>query len=414
VKAIRLHFSISRAALTKLAARVSADAYWGPLALLKYEDIPEPRLRGSRWVRIATRLSGICASDMHAIRLEGSLDSPLTPFVSFPMVLGHEIVGTVTEVGSAVERVRVGDLVTVNPLLSCTPRGIDPPCPSCRQGEFSLCYNFARGELPPGLLISGISALNGGFAPALTVHEAQCIPVPAGVDADAAVLTDPIAVTLRAILRNPPAPGDTCLVVGCGILGLGGILCLRALHPEARVIAVAKHPFQQQAARRCGAHEVISPRPEHEFFERIAALTGGTLYRGYTGPPILVGGVQRIYDCIGSAATIETGLRVAECGGRVVVIGVDLPKRFEWSPLWFREVALVGSMGVGMETQGGVRRHTYEIYLDLVRDGRIDVTGLLTHRFPLDGYVEALRACSGRGTSHAIKVAFEFRDQAPP
>ena len=65
-------------------------------------------------------------------------------------------------------------------------------------------------------------------------------------------------------------------------------------------------------------------------------------------------------------------------------------------------------MGVGTETIDGTRRHTYEIYLDLVRSGRIDPSGLLTHRFPLDGYVEALRACGGRGRSHAIKVAFEF------
>jgi L-iditol 2-dehydrogenase len=213
---------------------------------------------------------------------------------------------------------------------------------------------------------------------------------------------------LRAILRNPPAAGNTCVVVGCGILGLGGILGLRALFPEARVVAVAKHPFQQEAARRAGAHEVISPAPEAEFFERVAALTGGRLYRGYFGRPVLMGGVQRVYDCIGSAATIEIGLHIAEGGGRVVVIGVDLPKRVEWSPLWFREVSLVGSMAVGTEQFEGRARHTYEIYLDLVRQGRIDVAGLLTHRFPLAGYVDALRACASRGSSHAVKVAFEF------
>lgn len=408
MKAVRLHLSIPRSILAKATARFSADAYWGAMAPLRYEDIPAPRLRGPRWVKVATKLSGICASDMHAIRLEGSLDSPLAPFVSFPMVLGHEIVGTVVEVGAAVERVRVGDLVTINPMLSCTPRGIDPVCPPCRQGEFSLCYNFARGDLPPGLLISGVSGLNGGFAPELVAHEMQCIPVPAEVSLEAAVLTDPIAVTLRSILRNPPGPGDTCLVIGCGILGLGAILCLRALHPDARVVAVAKHPFQQDAARRHGAHEVLAPEPERALFEQVAALTGGTLYRGYIGRPILMGGVHRIYDCIGSAATIETALRLAECGGRVVVIGVDVPRRFEWSPLWFREVTLVGSMAVGMEVFDGELKHTYEIYLDLVRRGRLRVDGLVTHRFPLDAYVEALRACGGRGASGAVKVAFEF------
>jgi threonine dehydrogenase-like Zn-dependent dehydrogenase len=408
MKALRLHFSVPRAVLTKAAGRFSTDAYWGPLSPLRYDDIPAPRLRGPRWVRIATQLSGICASDMHAVMLDGNVDSPLSAFVSFPMVLGHEIVGRVVEVGEAVARVRAGDVVTVNPMLSCTPRGIEPPCPPCQRGEFSLCHNFARGDLPPGLLISGVSGLNGGFAPELVAHEQQCIPVPAGVGAEAAVLTDPIAVTLRAVLRNPPQRGDTCLVVGCGVLGLGGILCLRALHPDARVVAVAKHPFQQEAARRCGAHEVVAPTPESDLFEGVAALTGGRLYRGYFGRPILMGGVARVYDCVGSATTIEIGLRLAEGGGRVVVIGVDLPRRFEWSPLWFREVTLVGSMAVGTETFEGERRHTYEIYLDLVRSGRLVVDGLVTHRFPLDAYVDALRACAGRGQSRAVKVAFEF------
>jgi L-iditol 2-dehydrogenase len=408
MKAIRLHYSVLLSLITKAAARFSKDAYWGPLSPLRYEDIPEPRIPRARWVKLATRLSGICASDMHMIRLEGNMDSPVRPFVSFPMVPGHEIVATVVEIGADVERIRIGDLVTVNPMLSCTPRGIDPPCPPCQQGEFSLCHNFARGELPPGLLVSTVSGLNGGFAPALVVHEMQCIPVPPGVSLEAAVLTDPIAVSLRSILRNPPGAGDTCLVIGCGILGLGTVICLRALHPEARVIAVAKHPFQQDAARRCGAHEVVSPVPEKELFEFVAALTGGTLYKGYVGRPILMKGVERVYDSIGSAATIEIGLRIAEGGGRVVVTGVDLPRRFEWSPVWFRELALVGSMAVGMETFEGARRHTYEIYLDLVRQGRLAVDGLLSHRFPLDGYVEALRACAGRGESHALKVAFEF------
>jgi L-iditol 2-dehydrogenase len=243
MKALQFRFSIPRYVYSKLVGRFRPDAYWDGYSALSYTDIPEPVLRTDHWVRVQTQLSGICGSDMSALFLKGPPDSPVTPFVSFPMVMGHEIVGRVIEVGPAVRRVAVGQRVVINPMLSCTPRGIEPPCPWCQAGEFSLCRNFAEGTLPPGLLIGSNNAVNGGYAPLLAVHEQQCVVVPDGVSQRHAVLTDPIAVTLRAILRHPPGAGDVCLVYGCGILGLGAIACVRALHPRAHVIAVAKYDF---------------------------------------------------------------------------------------------------------------------------------------------------------------------------
>ncbi len=409
MKALVFRFSLPRYAYSKLVGRWKVDAYWDRWSALAYTEIAEPRLHGERWVRVQTQLCGICGSDMSALHLHGSPDSPLTPFVSFPMVMGHEIVGTVIERGPAARRVEIGQRVVINPMLSCTPRGIEPPCTACQAGELSLCRNFAEGMLAPGMLVGSTRGVNGGFAPFLAVHEEQCIAVPAGVDLAHAVLTDPVAVTLRAILRHPPDERDVCLVYGCGILGLGAIACLRSLHPHAQIIAVAKYDFQKRLAEQLGANEVVEPRPERALIEAVGKLTGARRYQPMRGKPILMGGVQRVYDCIGSAATIETSLRLCDAGGTVVMIGVDVPRRVEWSPLFFREINLAGSMAVGGETFEGERLHTYEVYLRLVRQGRLpSLEPLLTHRFPLARYGDAFATCSGRGGAAAVKVAFDF------
>ena len=94
----------------------------------------------------------------------------------------------------------------------------------------------------------------------------------------------------------------------------------------------------------------------------------------------------------------------------VVVTGVEIPKRFEWTPLYFKEIALIGSNAFGVEELDGRRAHAFELYLDLVRAGRVDGTPILTHRFRLRDYRAALLACGNQGASGAVKVLFDFGD----
>jgi len=120
------------------------------------------------------------------------------------------------------------------------------------------------------------------------------------------------------------------------------------------------------------------------------------------------GGVDVVYDTVGLPATIEVGLRVAAARGAIVVTGVEVPRRFEWTPLYFKEISLIGSNAFGVEEFEGRRRHAMEIYLDLVATRRIDVTPILTHRFSLDQWREAFLACGEQGRSGAVKVLFEY------
>jgi threonine dehydrogenase-like Zn-dependent dehydrogenase len=409
MRALVCDVSIPRQVVASLLGRLDRRFYLGPFAPLALKEIPDPVLPADDWVVIATRLCGICGSDYKQIFLNGSLDNPMTALISFPQVLGHEVVGTVARVGPGVRTRRVGERVVLNPWLSCGPRGIEPPCPACRDGQYSICRNFTRGTLPPGIHTGNSAAATGGFAPLVPAHESMCIPIPDEVSDEHAVLADPFSVSLHGILKRPPKAGETALVYGCGTLGLLAIVLLRALHPETRVLAVARYPHQRRLAERLGAARVLAHAPAGELVRCVAGETDAEPLQPWRGLPWLHGGgVGVIYDTVGLPETLEVGIRVVAPRGAIVVTGVEMPARFEWTPLYFKEVELIGSNAFGVEELNGERRHAMEIYLDLVRRGRLDGTPILTHRFDLAEYRAALLACGDQGRSEAVKVLFTY------
>jgi len=131
------------------------------------------------------------------------------------------------------------------------------------------------------------------------------------------------------------------------------------------------------------------------------------------GMPWLQSGVDRIYDTVGSSETLEVGVRITSPRASIVVVGVAPPKRFEWTPLYFKELALLGSNAYGLETIGGRRRNCIEIYLDLLAHNRLNVDGLITHRYPLEHYADAFLAARNKLRSRAIKVIFDPRLKTP-
>ena len=406
MEALKFDFKPLRFAYSKVFGKLYQGAYFGRLSALSYGEHPEPELPNDEWVKVRTVYSGICASDMHAIFLSGSLDNPTTPFISFPMVLGHEVVGTVERVGREVRGLDEGERVLIMPILSCVTRGIDPPCPPCEEGNVAVCRNFAEGSLPPGLIMGENSRINGAFASFVVAHQKQCLKIPEGVSFKDAVIADPFSTSLHAILQNPPNPGDNVLVYSLGTLGLSTVIALRTLYPDCHIIAVGRHAFQKDLASRLGAHNVLISG--HGIFQEVAEILGGKVYKVYRGKPIVIGGVNIVYDCAGSADTIETSLRLIKEKGTVVLIGVASPKRFEWSPLWLREISLVGSMSAGADNYGGRTMNTFEIYLELIRDGIIDVKPLVTHKFRLEQYQQAFETCANKRLTKSIKVLFDF------
>jgi len=206
MKALVFRHNLAREAASAIGGRVDQRAFVSRLAPVRLEDVDELPLPAEDWVRVETTFSGLCGSDVKQILLNGARDNPLTALVSFPHVLGHEVVG---------RRVDTGERVVLNPWLSCGPRGIDPPCEACRAGRYPWCRNFRSGDLPVSIHLGNCAAAAGAHAERFGAHPSQLFSIPDGVSDEAAVLADPVSVSLRSILLAPP-DGRHVLVYGSG------------------------------------------------------------------------------------------------------------------------------------------------------------------------------------------------------
>jgi threonine dehydrogenase-like Zn-dependent dehydrogenase len=376
-----------------------------PMAM---RELPDPVLKADDWCIIRPHLTGICGSDIKQVLADGEMDNAMTAVISFPQVLGHEMVGTVVESGPTAGH-RVGDRVVFNPWLSCETRGIYDLCPSCQQGDYSMCWSFTEGHLAPGIHAGNSSDATGGFAELVPAHRIMAIPCPEEVPDEVAVLADPFSVSLHSVLRNPPPPGGKALVYGVGALGLTTCAILQALYPDVEVGAVARFDHQAAMAEKHGARS-FAHEPRQDLVEQIAQWCEAPLRKPFIGLSwTYPGGVDVIYDTVVTGETLEVGVRVAKPRGRLVLTGVSKPARFEWTPWYFKELTLVGANAFGHEDLDGRRQHAIAHYLDLARTGRIDVSHMLTHTFAFDAWRDAFGVLARQGESGALKVAFDFR-----
>jgi threonine dehydrogenase-like Zn-dependent dehydrogenase len=387
---------------------LSANLAMTPMAL---QEVADARPLAPDWLVLRTHLTGICGSDTKQVLMdfEGADDNPMTAFISFPQVLGHEVVGTVVEAGPEAGDVAIGQRVVLNPWLSCGPRGVDPPCPPCQAGDYSVCWSFTTGRLSPGIHTGNATEATGGFAELVPAHRSMVIPVPDDVPDEVAVLGDPFAVSLHAVTRTPPPPQGRALVYGAGSLGTTATAILGSLFPGVEVGVVARWPAQAALAEKLGAR-VFAPEPAEALLESLAEWSGGVLQRPWGGLPVAYpGGIDVVYDTVGAPQSVEVGLRVLATRGALVQLGVSAPGRFEWTPWYFKELRLVGSNAFGIEEVEGRRQHGIAHYLDLVRAGRVDLGGMLTHTFPLERWRDAFTTLIEQGETGAIKVAFDLR-----
>jgi L-iditol 2-dehydrogenase len=406
MKAVQFAVSVPRYMLTKVVGAVYPPVFWGPLAMTRSREVSEPALPGPQWVKIETRYGGICGSDMNTVFLKGS--PALSAFLSSIFTLGHENVGVIAEVGPQVEGFALGDRVVAEPLLPCATRGIDPPCEFCRQGEFSLCQNFAEGDLSPGLSIGFCGDTGGSWSPYFVAHRSQLFRVPENVSDENAVMVEPFTVALHAVMCNFPGDGDTVLVLGAGTAGLCVVAALRALGSGARVIVVAKYPFQGEMGRKFGADEVIYLR-EGDYYQAVAEATGGKLYKPMLGKRVLVGGADVAYECVGSGSSVDDSLRLVRSGGTVVLLGTAATlKQVDWTFIWLNELTVRGSVYCGTETFQGRRVRTSQLALDLMAEGKVGLAPMVTHRFRLNDYKRALAITAQKGRHQVVKSVFAF------
>jgi threonine dehydrogenase-like Zn-dependent dehydrogenase len=235
--------------------------------------------------------------------------------------------------------------------------------------------------------------------------------VPEGLSEEQAVLVDPLSSGVHAVLRRPPGPEDQdILVMGCGLVGLGVIAFLRAWGFRGRILATARHRFQQALALHMGASEVWDAQDlaAKDIYARIGEMYHLRPLRGLFGKPVFLGGVDVIYDSIGNCNSVEDALRLVRPQGTVMVVGMGHPRWVDWDPLTHKQITIMGSHGRGTEVWKGGRCHTYMIVQQLLAEGKFPAEKLLTHTFPLEDYRTALDVLTHKGRHAAVHGAFRI------
>lgn len=390
-----------RVLLTQLLGRFWRGAYFSSFAPLRVQNVPRQSLPVSNWVRVRNRLAGICGSDLHFIYADGDLRiAPAAIPQHSHSYLGHEVVGEVTEVGEDVQHLSVGDRVVLQYGPNCLTGGVQPLCRSCASGNYALCE---RGSLPDS------HPIGGGWSEEMLVHEQQLFRISPEISDEQAVLLEPSAVALHAVLRHLPQPADRVLIIGAGAIGLLTLQVVRALSPQAEVSVLARHPFQVEQATRMGAAHIIYPQDSYTGVQRV---TEAELYEGLFGNSMLLGGYDVIYDTIGSNKTLHHALRWARARASVVLVGLSLHMmHIDLTPIWYQEINLVGTLAHGVEIWPpgtDERRSTFSIAMELIEQEQLHPEQLITHHFALTNYRHALMTAANKAHSRAIKVVFDY------
>jgi len=389
----------------KLLGRVFRDAYFSSFAPLQVRNLPRLPLPDSRYVRVRNILAGICGSDLHLIFVDGDFSIAPAALPSHSRTYpGHEVVGEVIEVGEDVQSLRVGDHVVLQHGPNCLTAGIQPLCRSCASGNYGLCESVTLPAPQP---------IGGGWSEEMLLHEQQLFRVPPDISDTQAVLLEPSAVAVHAVLRHLPQAGDRVLIIGAGTIGQLILQVLRALAPDTEISVLARHAFQIERAASMGARIIYA----QDSYEGVQDATGGQLYKGRFGNKMLLGGYDVIFDTVGSKRTTHDSLRWARAGSTVVMVGLNLHRmHIDLTPIWYQEVNLIGTLGHGIETWPvgtSEKKSTFEITAELIESGQIHPDKLITHSFLLTEYRDALLIARNKGRHRAMKVVFDFSKQPP-
>jgi len=418
MKALVFDYKLYRLALSRILGTLYLKGYLSKLGAVQLKEVPFPKLKTNNWVIVKTKYCGICGSDQKQIFLDGNFDNPITALISWPQILGHEAVGIVDEAGKS-SNLKPGDRIALNPWISCEPREIDPICSPCAEGNKYLCRNFTKGILSSGIHTGNSSDATGGFAEFFPAHKTMAIKIPDSVSLEQAVLSDPFSVVLHSILKVDLWEGSICGVYGCGNLGLLTIHFLKSIYKDITVIAIARFPHQIEMAKKFGADLVIKSSPASRVIERVGDYLNCDIYYLKKKHPWLLEGIDFLFDTVASAETLETGLRIVksrlvdfknnkEKSGIIVLTGVHVPKKFEWTPWYFKEINIIGSNAFAIENFEGTRDHAYYHYFRLLEEGRINPTPIISHKFLLRDYKKAFVVARNQEKFKSIKVNFYF------
>lgn len=322
---------------------MKAARFYGPNQPLKIEDveIPSPA-RDEVLVKVCA--CGLCHTDLHY------LDHGVPTFKKPPVILGHEVSGTIEDAGENGDLFEKGDRVLVPPVFTCGK------CEMCRTGRENICFK---------MVMLG-NHVDGAYAEYVVAPAKDVIPLPDEIPLEeGSIISDAVSTPFHALLnRGKVKPGDWVVVFGCGGLGLNAVQIAKAL--GAYVIGIDVKEKKQEYAKSFGADEALAP--EEGIAKKIRKLSGG--------------GAHIAVDAVGSPAVMQTAFSTLRTGGRLLIMGYsNKDLTVNSGRIMFRELEITGTLGCPP--------YLYPRLLDLVRQGKIKVNELVTHKFPLDEINEA-------------------------
>jgi 2-desacetyl-2-hydroxyethyl bacteriochlorophyllide A dehydrogenase len=322
--------------------------------VVRVADVPEPE-PAPHEVVVEVGACGICGTDIHIIDGE-------YPLAGFPLIPGHELGGTVVEVGAAVTSVKVGDRVGVDPTLNCGA------CYYCQRGMGNLCERFrAVGVTNPG-----------GFAERVAVPERTLYPLPPGMSFAAAALIEPISCVVRGFHRLQPQPGESFLIYGAGPMGLQNAQLAR-FFGASLVALIDINPSRLERARREFAFDIV----------------GASLDEIREHAPR---GFDNVIEATGVTKVAEMAIDAVKRRGKLLLFGVCPPGEkaaFDAFKIFNEEITIMGTMAV---------LNSYGPAIEVLAAGAVDAEKMVTHTFTLDQFPEALQVARA-GAGLKVQVA---------
>lgn len=315
---------------------MKAALLYGVGQSLRVEEYPVPKI-GSDEVLVKVRAAGICGTDLHIIDGEFKLDK-------IPLVMGHEISGDIAGIGEMVSGFSVGDRVLVAP-TGCGR------CGFCIEGRDNLCESQESIGLKT----------DGGFAQYVCVPGSNLVMIPNGVSYDeAAISADSLATPFHAVRHLGVRVGDSIAIYGVGGLGMNAVQVAKLV--GARVIAVDIFDEKLEVARELGADEVVNAKMTNAP-DKVKELSGG--------------GTDFALEVVGSKTTVEQALHSVRKGGKVGIIGGS-------NESFCSNIRHVLWKGLTITGCFGSLRSEFPVFLELVREGKINLKRMITHSFSLD------------------------------
>lgn len=333
-------------------------AYVVEPGVIEFRDSPPPML-GSEDVKVQVRAVTLCGSDLHIFKGKHPVAQP-------PVAVGHEIAGEVIELGEAVDDLTVGDHVAIEPIINCQR------CHYCRRGDYHLCtdisFQYRVGQ--------------GGITNEFVVASHWAHKLPPALPFEVGALMEPLSVAVHASKNADVRMGQTIAIFGGGSIGLLLLMTAKAIGAGTAFV-IDVQDFNLEQAKALGADHTLHNMRDDTLAE-ISRLTNSM-------------GVDIAFEAVGLEQTLVQALKSTKKGGTAAVIGLFEQDTVELPANLFvqREIQLVGSQGYCWDFQTSIQ---------LVEQGHLDLSSLITHRFSMEQTQEAFDLLAAPD-NNAIKIA---------